>query len=160
MTDAQLLAAIQANATALAQANVGNDSGCAATIASTLPAVPASIDSNQLITWAASRGLISSVVAGVTSSNPATASACLAFQSFLYGGTTTLDLTNTTILGMLAYMTSVGLLPTNTDTTGHSPTAGSSADLIAFGSSPATVDYNQVSRVMLPSRPNGQVVSS
>jgi hypothetical protein len=157
MTDAQLLAAIEASPTALVQANVGNDAGCAATIAATLPAVPGSLNSNQLITWAASRGLISGVVAGVTNSNAATASACLAFQSFLYGGTTVLDLTNATVQGMLAYMTAVGLLPTNTDTTGHSPTAGSSADLIAYGSTPATVDPNAVSRVMLPSRPNGVV---
>jgi hypothetical protein len=157
MTDAQLLAAINANATALAQAGVGNDAGCAATISAALPPVVAPIAVAELNVWGCSRGILHAIAAGAAGTNAAIASACIGVQSALNGGAQVLDLTNANVVALLAGLTAAGILATNTDTTGASPTPGSSADLLAYASVPQVINPGDVSRVMLPSRPNGQI---
>ena len=163
MTDTDLLAAIQANPTALAQANAGNDAGCAATLSASLPPIVQPINQNRLITWATARGLLPAFAAGATNANPSIASACIAVESFLSGGAQTLDLTDPIIAGptgLLFGLEASGILPANTDTTGKNPTPGSPEDLLAYSSVPQVIDHGQVSRVMLPARPGGIVGGS
>jgi hypothetical protein len=155
VTDAALLAAIQADATAMSLATAGNDSGCAARMTAILPPVPAPIPNDQLLIWAASRGVLSRVVSGVSNANAAIASACLAVQASLNGGASVLDITNPAIVGtgaLLDGLTSAGILPANVATGSNSPTPGSMADLIAFGSAPQVITTAQVSRCLIPLR--------
>jgi hypothetical protein len=155
LTDAQLLAAILANPTALSQANAGNDSGCAATLEATLPPVVAPLPISLLNVWAASRGVLVAVLANTSNGNAQIASACLGVQAALQGGASSLDLTDPAVLSLLAGLTSAGILPANTAGSGSTPTLGSEADLLAFGSVPQIIDHTQVSRVCAPYRTNG-----
>jgi hypothetical protein len=160
LTDADLFAAIQANPTALSQANAGNDAGCAATLSAGLPPVLAPLSSALLNVWGSSRGVLVKINAGMANANAQIASACIGVNLALQGGASTLDLTNPVISGsggLLDGLTEAGILPTNTDTTGVAPTPGSKADLLAFGSVPQTIDTGQVSRVWLQFRPGGIV---
>lgn len=99
--------------------------------------LPRPLDQNQLITWAASRGVLQPLVAGTTNDNVQLASMCLAVQSFLSGGAVTLDLTSSTITTMLAALASAGILNANA-ATGQPIASGSPADLLAYASAPSS----------------------
>jgi hypothetical protein len=158
MTNTELIAAINANPAALAQANAGNDVGCAATISAALPPIPAPIGTAALLEWGVTRALLSVIAAGTTNANMEIASACQAIQITLSGGLP-LDITNPTIVGLLAFLTPT-IFPANADTTGTSPTPGSGADLVAYGSVPQVISHGQVSDCWLQHRPGGIVGGS
>lgn len=155
MTDPELLAAIAADPQAKALADSGNDAGCAARLAASLPPVVRPLTTAQLLLWSAARGVLKMVLDGGTNANAGIASACLAVQATLNGGAPTLDLDNPVIVGaggLIDGLTAAGILPASG--------AGSKADLLAFASVPAPVSAGDVSRVLLPSRPGGIVGGS
>jgi hypothetical protein len=163
LTDQQLHDAIYASSTAKPLADAGNDAAAASAISPTLPPVVRPIGTGELLIWAAGSGVLAGVIAGCTSSHSQIASACLAVQYCLTGGSQTFDLTNPAIAGDaggLALLTSAGILPANTAAEGTPPTPGSMQDLLAYSSVPQAVQASDVTRVWAVYRPYGRITGN
>jgi hypothetical protein len=100
MTDQQLLAAIQGDATAAALAAAGNDAGCAARLAVILPAVPQRyLPVPALIYWGALTGMFAKMAAAANAPSPVQSPA-LAFQAMVQCSTSPgLDTSDPAIVG-------------------------------------------------------------
>lgn len=146
MTDAELLAAIMADATAKGFADIGNDSACAIRMSAILPPVlvPTYLNERGVFSIFANPSDAEAVMTGlatVATSNPVVARA-LTWLAPNNGG---IDLSNASVRTMLDSL--VGTL-----------TSEAVATLKSAAEVPQVVSVDQVSRCLLVNRPEGKVV--
>jgi hypothetical protein len=171
MTNAELVAAINANPTALAQADAGLDNACAATISASLPPVvvsPTLVDERSLVNAFAGPGqnpadavtLIGVIQTLASTGFPAAAPAIpadpvaglvLSWMTPPNGGA---DFGNVALRTMIANLGSA--------TVGGVPLLSPEivATVLGLAEVPATVDHGQVSDAWLQFRPGGIVGGS
>lgn len=148
-TDAEIYAAIQADATAKALAAAGSDAACAARLNAITPPVfgvtQGMVSATNLLVWGASSGARQAIEQGISSAVPGVPSACLAVRDLLaFGGAW--DSANPTNQQLVTALVTAGVL-----------TSGQGQSLLALGQSPVIVSGADVSRAMAPYRPNGKV---
>jgi hypothetical protein len=168
VTDSALLAAIQANPIALAQANAGQDNACAATISATLPPLivsPTKIDAEQLCAAFATAGnpleavtllnvLQTLGTTGFPTASPTPipanpiATMVLGWLNQLGRGA---DISNPALLAMLQTL--------STSTVSGTAILSSSivSTVLSLCQKPSIVSHGQVSGVWLQFRPGGLV---
>ena len=173
MTDQELRDAIAADPEAASLAASGNDAGCAARMAIVLPPIPDRyVPIRRLIYWGALTGARAKFEQQAASDASPVQSIALAYMDMVKdSGSPGLDLQDPAIVGATAEAPGYYVAGS-----GHAVTApgmldafaaagvfaasgpGSKDDLLSQGtSSPASVSAADVSRAMLPDRPEGRI---
>lgn len=143
MTDAEILSAINADSTAKALADVGNDDGCAKRLRDTLRVRASSrISIAELQQVAFIRGLTKKIRGAATAGNDAALDAMDLFASQIPD----LDLEEPQFKLTIQALIAANLL-----------TSDDIAAIEAIGLAPPNITAHDVSRVMLPARPDGVV---